>query len=97
MRITLSLIEAQITRLNELTNSPKEPWTRIENKSKANIGNYHLDSAYGGYELHRMINESGGIQDVLFTGHISKREISSVIDVYIRGVHHTMDENRKTA
>jgi len=87
MRITLKFLEAQITRLNNLTNSPETPWRKADGKLRANIGNYHLDQAYGGCKLVRMHNEGGAIEDVLHTGYVGKREVSNAIDGFIRGIH----------
>ena len=61
-RITDSMLEARVRRLNELTGSPLSPYSTIDGRAVANIGNFHLSYAYGGVCLHRMANESGGIR-----------------------------------
>lgn len=53
---------------------------------KANIGNYHLSGAYGGYSLYRMDNDGGGVQDVLVCGYISKRDLYYRMQAFIRGL-----------
>lgn len=58
--ITLKDLENAVARLNRSTNSPLESYTKADNKFTANVGNYHLDGAYGGYSLCRMSNASGG-------------------------------------
>jgi uncharacterized membrane protein YqiK len=60
-RITDSMLNARVKRLNELTQSPAEPYSRIDGKNVANIGNFHLSHAYGGVCLHRMYNDGGGV------------------------------------
>ena len=84
MKITKRDIEAVVERINRATNSPLTPYTRHEGKLIANIGNYHLDSAYGGYSLHRMNNEAGGI-DAIISGYHSKRDIYNRMQAFISG------------
>jgi hypothetical protein len=38
----------------------------------AEIGSYHFSRAYGGWQLHRTMNASGGIQQIT-DGYVSKR------------------------
>lgn len=86
-RITQRDLDAVIKRLNNLTHSPLEPYSKsITGKFTANIGCYHLDQAYGGNKLVRMQNASGGISDVLSTGFVSKRELYNHIQSFIRGI-----------
>ena len=55
MRVLNSDLAAVVRRINLITKSPLEPCTKLKSgKFKANIGNYHLDSAYGGHQLVRM-------------------------------------------
>ena len=67
-----------------------EPYTKTwevpNQKYTANIGNYHLSGAYGGYALHRMDTDGGGITDVLRVGHVSKRELYNSMQAFIRGI-----------
>lgn len=86
-RITLANLEAVVRRINIMTKSPLEPYTKGKNgKYKANIGNYHLDGAYGGYALHRMDSEGGGVQDVLRVGHVSKPDLYYQLHSFIAGL-----------
>lgn len=85
-RITKKNLEAVVERLNRITNNPTEPWTRDEaGKLTANLGNYHLSGAYGGYALHQMLTDGGGIRD-LFGGHMPKRELYDRMHAYISGI-----------
>ena len=70
-RITMDHINAVVDLINEVTQSPDTPWT----DGTANIGNYHVSQAYGGYSLHRISNEGGGVRDVFSCGHIPKRDL----------------------
>lgn len=84
--ITIKFLEAQVARLNTITNSPLESYKREGERYVSQVGNYHLSGAYGGYALHRMGNESGGISDVFRCGHITKRDLSNRISAMIAGI-----------
>ena len=84
--ITKKFLEAQIERLNRETNNPSTPYVREGEKFTAQIGNYHLSGAYGGYSLHRMETDGGGISDVFGSGHITKRDLSARISAMMRGI-----------
>lgn len=87
MRITSKHLEPLAARLNRETNSPADPWTKGEDgKYHANIGNFHLSSAYGGWSLHRMENEAGGISDVFHCGHVPARDLYNLIHAYLRNI-----------
>ena len=86
-RIRESTLQALTNRLNKLTGSPTESWTKNgDGQYKANIGNYHIDHAYGGVSLERMMNDGGGVTCPLGLGHVSKRELYEQIHAYIRGI-----------
>lgn len=88
--ITKADLQATVDRINRMTGSPMEPYTKSgevpDQKYTANIGNYHLSGAYGGYALHRMDTDGGGITDVLRVGHVSKRELYNAMQAFIRGI-----------
>ena len=74
-------------RLNAITNSPSEPYTKNENGEYiANIGNFHLSGAYGGYCVHRMCNKSGGISTPFISYHTTKRDLYDRLNAYINGI-----------
>jgi hypothetical protein len=86
-RITINTLYAIATRINKLTNSPLEPYSRnTEGKLQANIGNFHISGAYGGYSLHRMVNTGGGVSDVFNCGHMKARELADRMYAYERGI-----------
>ena len=93
-RITKKRLEAIVNRINEMTKSPIEPYTKLKSgKFRANIGCYHLSYAYGGVELERMHSSGGGTEDVLGVGYVSKPELDRLLFAFMAGI--TNKENRK--
>jgi hypothetical protein len=86
-RITRSFLEAKCDTLNTMTKSPLESSRMVDGKWTANVGNYHISGAYGGYCLHRMSNESGGVSDVFNCGHIPARELAGLMSAYTAGLY----------
>ncbi len=85
-RITRANLDGQIRIINRLLGTPEEPYTKGEDgKYHANIGNIHLEGAYGGWKASRMVGESGGTQCVTH-GYVSKRELYSQLSAFIRGI-----------
>jgi len=85
-RITQQMLENRVNHLNAITDSPQASWTsRPEGGMVANIGNYHLDWAYGGVKLVRHMNQGGGITSIT-SGYDSKRELMGKLDAYILGI-----------
>lgn len=85
-RITIAELETIVYRINLALNAPETPYTTKKNGLKANVGNYHLDGAYGGYALHCMTNTSGGIKDI-FCGHYPKKELYSKLKSFLGGIY----------
>ena len=86
-RITLTDLNLMCNRLNQRTGAPREPYSKQDDGTyKANPGNHHIDSAYGGLQLVRMTNTAGGVSDVLYSGYVSKRELYSLIHAYLKGL-----------
>lgn len=84
-RITKSDLQALVNRLNRETGNPEEPYTQQGGKLVANIGNYHLSQAYGGFALHQMATDGGGVREPLYTGHVSARELHGKIHAFLMG------------
>ena len=82
-RITRAHLDAKAATINSMTKSPSEAYTN----GKANKGHYHISGAYGGYCLHRMSNESGGVSDVFSIGHVSARELAGLLSAYTAGLY----------
>ena len=93
-RITKRDLQAGIDRLNRITGNPMTPWTRDEDdKMTANLGNYHLSQAYGGYCVHQMHNPGGGVNAPVTHGHIPARDCYERLHSFINGYEQrTRDE-----
>jgi hypothetical protein len=79
-------LESLVDLINISTNSPVHPWTRTADGLRANIGNYHIDHAYGGVQLNRMSNVSGGVTAPLGLDFCSKREMAEKLRAFLRGI-----------
>ena len=86
-RITRAHLDAKVATINSMTKSPTEPSRMVDGKWTANVGNYHLSGAYGGYSLHRMSNESGGVSDVFNCGHIPAKQLAALMSAYTAGLY----------
>lgn len=86
-RITIKHLDAICSQLNEATGSPLTPYTRGDDgRMRANVGNYHVSQAYGGFCIHRTENESGGVSTPLSYGHIPARELFGLARDYLDGI-----------
>lgn len=86
-RITRAFLESKAATINSMRGAPAEPSCMVDGKYRANVGNYHISCAYGGYSLHRMCNEAGGVSDVFSCGHIPARELAALMSAYIAGLY----------
>ena len=85
MPIKLSHIENKLEELNQKLGRATEPCQRVDGKLVWNIGTYTLSGAYGGWNVHKIVNQSGGVSEPFGSGHISKRECyQRIIDNYYR-------------
>lgn len=84
-RITKVDLQNIVFRINKHMGKPIEPYSKVQGKFIANIGNYHLDSAYGGHQLVQMQSEGGGISVVL-GGYVSKRVIYERMHAFLKGL-----------
>ena len=86
MRITNKHLAAALNNLNSATNSPTSSYTKLPSGAiLANVGNYHIDSAYGGNKLVRMVSPSGGITTIT-TGYDTKRYVLEFIHAMLIGI-----------
>ena len=86
-KITRSFLEAKARTINSMTNSPLESSSMVDGKYRANVGNYHIGGAYGGYCLQRMATEGGGCSDVFDCGHITARQLAALMSAYTAGLY----------
>ena len=93
-QITKQNLIALVERINKLTNSPLETYTKTaDGKFVANIGNYHLSWAYGGVELNRLMNSGGGVTCPLGYGHGTKRELWDKMQAFLAGLEQSKQTN----
>jgi hypothetical protein len=85
-KIGIADIEKRIYRINVITGSPLEYFTALHFKRTPAIGHYYLESTDGGYKLLRVATETGGAEDTLRTGPVSKAELARYLDGYISGI-----------
>ena len=85
-RITRKHLEALADLLNIATNSPPQSWTKTAEGPRANIGNFYISGANGGFCLHRMHNEDGGVTTPLSMGHIPARDLCNQMRAYLSGI-----------
>lgn len=85
-RITQKDLEYLVKRINEVTDSPMKSWTQTgKGRFTANVGNYHLDYAYGGVKLGRMVSEGGGVTNISDMGFGTKRELYNWMRAFLAG------------
>ena len=75
-----------VRRINKATGSPAVAYTKTNDKYTANIGNYHLDYAYGGVQLIRMVNDGGGVENISTQGFGTKRQLYHWMQAFLVGV-----------
>ena len=82
-RITYVELDALVHVLNDITGQPFNPWgPGDDGKSQYNVGNYHLDSAYGVVSLVQN-TEGGGERTII--GRCTKRELYDRMHALIEG------------
>ncbi len=74
-QILLGMIEGKLDELNTKLGRPTEAYTLRDGKFRANVGVYHLSGAYGGWNVHKMVSEGGGVSEPFGHGHVSKRQL----------------------
>lgn len=93
-RITQRDLEAVCQRINRTVNGREMNAYECDGETRdgeahpryhAVIDAYTLSGAYGGYSLHRIVNESGGVTDVFGAGHMPKRELYDRMHAFLRG------------
>ena len=86
-RITVSHLQAIIGRINRTMGAPAEPYAQdADGRHRAQIGCYHLSRAYGGFCLHQMVTDGGGVRDVFGCGHVPARELADRMHAFLAGV-----------
>jgi hypothetical protein len=91
-RITRKDVDGAVNLLNRITGNEPEPYRKEGEKWVTNLGNFHISGAYGGFALHRMATDEGGIRDIFNRGHMPLRELYDLIHAYIKGIQFARDE-----
>lgn len=81
-RITINNLRTLCEAINVATESPREEY-RAPCPGNANVGNYHIDCAYGAYALERTVNADGGVTVVLSRD--TARGLYERMQAYLRG------------
>lgn len=84
-RITQKQLEALAERINQVAGTPTASYTEKDGKLTANVGNYHINYAYGGCKLVQMFNKYGGIRAIT-SGYIPKRELWYQMHAFLSGL-----------
>lgn len=83
-RITEKQLESMVEYLNKLTGNPVTSYIKhSDGHYTQNVGNYHLDYAYGGVKLCQMLEH--GVSDIS-SGYGTKRELWDWIRAYTKGI-----------
>lgn len=95
-RTTEKSLEDLVLRLNKIANTSTTPYAKNPktDQFEAQIGNFHLDSAYGRTALHEMLSDTGGVYDV-FHGHYTKREMHLLLWGFIQGLLYVQNKERE--
>jgi hypothetical protein len=89
-RITLKDLDMACARLNRLTGSPLK-YSKPFKKGvpfRSNVGNFHIEQAFGGVGLNRVVNSSGGVACPLGDDLFTKRELLGQINAFAVGIEH---------
>lgn len=80
-------LDSMVARLNNLTGSPVDPYTRQPDGSyTANVGNYHISEAYGGFALERMATVNGGVLCISHDGYGTKTQLGAFLRAFMDGI-----------
>ena len=85
-RITKKQLQSRIETINSILNRPATPYSQVDGKLIANIGNFSLSQCYGGYCVHLMVNDGGGVSTPVWYGHIPARDAYERLSAFIAGL-----------
>lgn len=91
-RITRKELDGAVNYLNRITGNDAEPYRKEGDQWVTNVGNFHVSGAYGGFALHQMGNEAGGIRDIFGQGHMPMRELYNLVHAYAKGINFAREE-----
>ena len=86
-RITAKNLDNRAAVLNSIFKGHAEPFVSTNGTLHSNKGTFLIDCAYGGYCLHRLVNDSGAVRDVFNCGHIPARQLFDLMGAYLTGAY----------
>ena len=89
-RITESTLKTVVQRLNDATNSPREPYSNGQPQALC----WHIGYAYGGYQLQRMSSRQGCTGVTSYGGYGTKRELWDRVHAMLQGIEAVTTQSR---
>ncbi len=86
MRTTDKMLETKLNQLNKLLGTPLKPYSEINGKFQANVGNIHVDSNLLGVQICRMHNEGGACSTPYGAERLSKGKCLAKLETIIIAV-----------
>lgn len=75
-RITSKDLDVALSDLRIATGRTAQPYERDDSGNfRANVGALVLSGAYGGWELHEIVNEAGGVRVMSSGGYVPARSL----------------------
>jgi len=92
-RITQKDLERIVLRINRALNRPETPYGKDENgRFKANLGNFHISSAYVGVALEEIQTNGGGVRRVSVGGYEPKWALYAWCVGFLSGIEITAEK-----
>ena len=89
MRTSRKCLESLVSTINGLTGAQVTEWRTILDhgisRNVAPVGAYTLDHAYGGYSLHRYVNEGGAV-DAVIDHRVGAGEMERLLRAFLAGI-----------
>lgn len=86
-RVTKLDLYNMLSRINEKAgfSDSDKLWNQVNGQNVSTVGMYCLNGAYGGWQMARISNESGG-QSTVTHGFVSKRELYNIMRAFLAGM-----------
>lgn len=81
-RITANNLQQIVDRINKLAGTPLQPYANGKPQALC----YHLEGAYGGWQLSQMAKSGTGTRNVLRCGFETKRELARLMNAFADGL-----------
>ena len=89
MRTSRKCLESLVDTINGITGAHVTEWRTIQehgiSRNVAPVGAYTLDHAYGGYSLHRYVNEGGAV-DAVIDLRCTAGQMEDLLRAFIKGI-----------